>query len=111
MVRLLSPPYPMEPRINSQLVCSSLFLGFILVQSFFLIRSAFRLEQAGQEDVKGIDLPHPPTYLRRGRQILPMATAMSGIAYCGCNIALGSEGSQHAVSVVELGPILTLSTI
>lgn len=92
----------MEPRIVAHIVCSSLSLACICVQSLFLVRFAIRLEDADRKDPSDMGLPRPPTKERRAKQILPAITAASGLAYCCCNLVLRGRGSQHAVGSAEV---------
>ena len=88
----------MEPPIVAHIVWSSSSLVFICVQSIFIVHAAIRLEDADRKDPWGQGLPYPPTKERRAKQILPAITAVSGLAYCCCNLVLRGKGSQHAVS-------------
>jgi len=105
-VRLCSPLFPMDPYAVAHIVCSALSLACICVQLFFLMRSAIRLEQAARsrsKGSKGMDQLRSPAHLLRAKQALPIITAISGLAYCGCSLVLRSEGSpdtDYAIRIV-----------
>ncbi len=96
----------MEQRTIAHITCSSLSLVCICVQSFFLVRFAIRLERADRMELTGIDQLRPPAYMLRAKQALPIITAISGLAYCGCNLILRSEGSPDTVGFSQWRPII-----
>lgn len=49
--------------------------------------------------------------MRRAKQILPVITAIFGVAYCACNLGLRCEGSPEPVCRVEPGPIVELRNV
>lgn len=98
----------MESRIVAHIVCSSLSLICVCVQTAFLIRSAVLLGQADRRQSTGIDQLRAPHYMLQAKQALPVITAMSGLAYCGGNLVLQIEGRTDAVGLFSQEPLVGL---
>ena len=78
LVRLWPLDVNMDHGAFAQVVCSSLFLVVICVETGSLAYSAYTIP---------ISIRHPSAVI----------TALAGVAYCTCNLALQIQHQAHAV--------------
>lgn len=95
----------MEQRSFAQVVCSSLSLLCLCLQTVFHVRSAVGLEREDRMQPTGLDQLRAPPYILRAKQALPIIAAMSGLAYCGCNLILRIEDGIDAVGFLDREPV------